>query len=278
MKIVVLGSTGMLGNTVGKYFVSKYGGKKVSLSYRNKKISYGEKSFYFDVIKYFNFPNNKLKLPECDYVINCIGSIKQHKNWNTYEAIKINSCFPWELAKYCEENDTRLIHVTTDCVFSGKDGKYTENSLHDELDEYGKTKSLGEVESKNAMVLRTSIIGEELHTNVSLLSWVKSQQGKVIKGYTNHFWNGITTLQYAKVCDNIIKYDLYRSGLYHIFSDIVNKYELVSMINNYFNLKIRIEPFNTEFKCDRTLSTCKTLNDELNISSIKKQIKNISKD
>jgi len=273
MKVIILGSTGMLGNTVGKYFIDMYGEDNVFLSYRDKDISYGKMSFYFDALNFSDLFDRKFfKFPRCDYMINCIGLIKQDKKWDVYKAIKLNSCFPLELGRYCKDNNCRLIHVTTDCVFSGRDGGYTEEFPHDALDEYGKSKSLGEACQRDAMVLRTSLIGEEIHKNISLLSWVKSMDGKTVKGYVNHLWNGITALQYAKVCEQIIEKDLYEKGLYHVFSDIVTKYELISMISKHFNLNVIVEPFKTEINCNRTLSTVKKLNSKLNIPTVREQL------
>jgi dTDP-4-dehydrorhamnose reductase/intein/homing endonuclease len=161
------------------------------------------------------------------------------------------------------------------CVFSGKEGKYTEESQHDALDDYGKSKSLGEHCQKFGMLIRTSIIGEEIHKNASLIEWIKSQKGKEINGFTNHLWNGITTKQYAKICSQIIDENLYEKGLFHVFSDVVNKLELASFVNEKFDLGITIKPFETENPCDRTMSTVKDLNSKLTIPTIKEQIENL---
>ena len=130
-----------------------------------------------------------------DYVINCIGVIKPVMMKNLRDAIYINSVFPFDLAVYCEDINAKLIHITTDCVYSGKRKAYIESDVHDALDEYGKSKSLGEPD--NCMVLRTSIIGPETFHNRSLVSWFLKQTE--CQGYVNHFWNGITTKEYGKV-------------------------------------------------------------------------------
>jgi dTDP-4-dehydrorhamnose reductase len=276
MKIIVLGSTGMLGWRMGKYFTDKYGEKNVHLSERGKKVPYSNNTFYFDVLKFINLLREKqFEFPECDYIINCIGLIKQYKTWNTRDALVLNSLFPLELARYCKDRDIKMIHITTDCVFSGRVGRYTEEYFHDALDEYGKTKSLGESCKSEVMVLRTSIIGEELYGNLSFIEWVKSQKGKRINGYINHIWNGVTTLQYAKLCSTIIDEGLYDNGLFHVFSNIINKYELALIINEHFKLDISVDPFETEISCDRSLSTVKKLNSKLNIPSIEEQIAEI---
>ena len=218
-KIVVLGSTGMLGNAVGKYFLSQPDKYRTYLSYRNKDVSYGKNKFKFDPLF-----EGLDKIPKSDFIINCIGITKPNIDKNKAHSIIINSLFPWQLADHARKTKTKLIHITTDCVFSGKDGNYRENSEHDALDFYGKSKSLGE--PNEAMVLRTSIIGEEIHNHANLLAWVKSMAGKDINGFTNHLWNGITTKQFAKVCEKIIDSRLADNGVHHIFSNPVNKYQL----------------------------------------------------
>ncbi|MGD9107944.1 MAG: sugar nucleotide-binding protein [Gammaproteobacteria bacterium] len=265
MRIVVLGSTGMLGNAVGNYFINSFGEDNVCLSYRTEQVAYGVNRFYFDpLISSFD------EIPQCDYLINCIGVIKPFVRNNYVNTIKINSIFPRELADYCEAKDIKLIHITTDCVFSGKEGGYTEASVHDCLDEYGKSKSLGE--SDNCMLIRTSIIGEELHNNASLIAWAKSQKGSKVNGFVNHLWNGITAHQYAIICSQIIRQSLHEYGLFHVFSNCVSKYELLHLINDKFALNLKINAFDAPVKIDRTLATCRSLMSNLEVPDIEKQI------
>tara|TARA_R110000823_G_C15950210_1_gene501593 strand:- start:56 stop:865 length:810 start_codon:yes stop_codon:yes gene_type:complete len=267
-KIVVLGSTGMLGHKVFEHF-SNLEGYEVFGSYRTESVAPINNSFPFDA----ELPIWSA-IPQCDYILNCIGVIKPFMKDNAVGAIKINSLFPWHLAEWCENNDTRLIHITTDCVFSGNKGSYTEESLHDCLDDYGKSKSLGE--PTNCMVIRTSIIGEEIHKNASLIAWAKSQKEKSVNGFSNHWWNGITTLEYAKVCQQIIDQGIYKTELYHIFSPTpVNKYQLLRMISDKFDLQLDVKSFETENSNDRTLTTNKNLVKKITISSISNQIENL---
>lgn len=264
MKILILGSTGMLGNAVGKYFLNT--NHEITLSYRNKDLVYGN-SIYFDPL------NTKIDnvIKGYDVVINCIGTIKPFMASSPRDARFINSVFPWDLANSCEQFGVKLIHITTDCVFSGKKGSYTESDVHDALDDYGKSKSLGE--PTNAMVIRTSIIGEEIHKNASLIEWAKSQKGNTVKGFTNHIWNGITTTQFAKICDSIIQNDIWTPDLFHVFSPVsVNKFQMMSLFNNKWNLNLNIETFETVEKCDRSLSTKKTLCEVLRIPTLEEQI------
>lgn len=270
MKIAILGSTGMLGNAVGRHMIATYGEDNVFLSYRDEKVSYGKKKWYYDATS-----DEYENLPDCDYVINCIGTIKPFMEMDIKKSIFINAIFPIQLADICAAKKIRLINITTDCVFSGKIGGYNENGTHDALDDYGKSKSLGEVCKRNSMLIRTSIIGREIHKKASLLEWAISQKGKDVKGFTNHLWNGVTTNQYATICSQIIDNDLYENGLFHVFSNVVNKYELLSLINDRFKLELTIAAFETEQKCDRTLSTIKDLNDKLGVPSLKKQIEEL---
>lgn len=265
MKVVILGSTGMLGSSVGNYFIEKFGVDNVYLSYRTEQVAYGKNRFYFDPLI-----DSLEEIPQCDYLINCIGVIKPFVKNSYINTIKINSIFPRELADYCERKGIKLIHITTDCVFSGREGSYTEYAEHDCLDEYGKSKSLGEAD--NCMLIRTSIIGEELHHNASLIAWAKSQQGKQVNGFVNHFWNGVTTGQYAAICDKIISKNLYQHGLFHLHSNAVNKFDLLHLLNNRFNLDLTIKAFEAPDKVDRTLSTVKSLLDDLELPAIEQQI------
>jgi dTDP-4-dehydrorhamnose reductase len=204
-----------------------------------------------------------------------MGIIKQRKNISKLEFIKVNSVFPYVLADLCESVGCNLLHVTTDCVYDGLGGNYDEHHVHNVNDIYGVTKSLGEPE--NTTVIRTSIIGEEVGQARSLVEWVKLNKNKEIKGYTNHFWNGITCLQFIKVCENIVENKSYWKGVKHVFSPTnVTKYELVSMISDIYNLNIKIIPYETEIKCDRTLSSSRD-DIKIIIPELNQQIKEMKK-
>jgi len=266
-KILILGSTGMLGNAVAKYFMGN-SGYEVTTTYRNASVAFGEHTVQFDALS-----DSLEQLPDdCDYVINCIGVIKPFMAEDPLAAIKINSVFPWELAAWCNSRGSRLIQITTDCVFSGKKGKYVESDLHDALDSYGKTKSLGECASE-AMVLRTSIIGEEIHKNASLVAWAKSQSGKTVNGFSTHLWNGITTKEYARICDKIISNGWYERGLFHVFArDDVSKLQMMAYFNEKFDLGLTIVEGKPE-PVDRTLRTEKELCVKLEIPTVEQMIR-----
>lgn len=189
-----------------------------------------------------------------DIVINCIGVIKQRKDVGDIDFIDINTIFPRILADLCEDYGVHMIHPSTDCVFSGLRGQYSEDDPHDALDVYGKTKSLGE--PPNATVIRTSIIGEELKGKLSLIEWVKSNKNKTVNGYTNHTWSGIGCLEFAKLCEKIINENMFWMGAKHVFTqEPITKNNLVELISEIYNLNVKVTPVEVPVKCDRSLIT-----------------------
>ena len=147
-----------------------------------------------------------------------------------------------------------MIHITTDCVFTGNKGSYTESDIHDISDVYGRSKSMGE--PLNSTIIRTSIIGEEKNTKRSLVEWIKSNKDKTVFGFTNHLWNGLTCLQVAKVIDEMIQKNIFWKGVRHVHSPrSLDKQQLVQLISDIYNLNITITPKETDQKCDRSLST-----------------------
>lgn len=257
MRIAILGQNGMLGHVVKRVFANEgfydvIGFGRESLDVYPRKLN--------DV----GAKLSNLMGFETDWVINCIGAIKPTFQAATDPSVPIytNAVFPHQLATWGEFTKTNIIHITTDCVFSGRRGKYTEQCLHDPLDEYGKSKSLGE--PTNAMVLRTSIFGpEQGGRSRSLLEWIKKQNGQTINGFTNHYWNGLTTLELANCLLDIIDADLYTKGLFHVFSEDVTKYDMVRIIAKAYDLDIELNEFETDECVDRTLRTVEDLNDYL---------------
>lgn len=201
-------------------------------------------------------------LRDTDWVINCIGIIKPYIRDNNLKevarAIYVNSLFPNSLAQAIQGSKTKIIQIATDCVFSGKTGGYVETDSHDAADIYGKSKSLGEVVAENFYHLRVSIIGPEKKTHKSLLDWVLTQPiNAQLKGFTNHTWNGITTLHFAKICLGIINHNIPLKNLQHIVpKNGLNKYEMIGYFKKYFNRNdLKIEKFETPQSIHRTLKT-----------------------
>ena len=265
-KILLFGGTGMLGRYVYRYFIKN----NLNVCIINYRIL--DKNFETleaVLIKY------GIDADTC--VINCIGLIPQRKNDNTNissdkEYFIINGLFPHILWELCKKYNAKMIQPSTDCVFSGKTGGYIETELHDEINAYGMSKSLGE--PVGCTIIRTSIIGLEVQNKKSFLEWVLSNNNKTIQGFTNHYWNGITCLEYCKIIRDIIDKNLFWSGIKHIFSpNVHSKYEIAQMIVNVFELNIVIEPMQTDGICDKSLKSIYI--NEFNIKDLCEQVKEL---
>ncbi|MFW9881421.1 MAG: sugar nucleotide-binding protein, partial [Candidatus Thorarchaeota archaeon] len=222
----------------------------------------------FDASDIAQLEREKLLRFKIDYIINCIGITKPFSKDDDPEGVKraifINSKFPWELGEYGIKKKIKIIQIATDCVFSGKRGNYNEIDPHDPLDVYGKSKSLGEVFNGSILNIRCSIIGPEIKKQKSyLLEWFLNQPDKsTIGGYEHHIWNGVTTLQFAQICEKIIETDMYEnlmkiSYIHHYMPNkIVTKFELMNIFNKIFKKGLEINRVNIPpQKIDRTLST-----------------------
>ena len=266
-KLIILGSNGMLGNYIKRYFEKN---SKLQIICINRN-DYDALNDSIDKLE------QKIKdhLDIKTVVFNAIGvipqAIKNHNLTNNH-FIKINQEFPHQLANLCEKYQSQMIHSTTDCVYSGKKGNYIETDVHDETSIYGMTKSKGE--PNNCTVIRTSIIGEEINNKRSLVEWIKSNNCNEIDGFTKQFWNGITCLQYAKILEKMINDNIFWKGVRHIFSPkTISKYELVCMINDNYKLNITINKYNVSDKIDKSINTIYQENALFNIPDLLQQIK-----
>jgi dTDP-4-dehydrorhamnose reductase len=240
MRVIVLGMNGMLGHYVYNYMYDYF--EVVGTTRRELDVTTANVKFVSSNIR----PG--------DVVINCIGLITQRTGIKKLDFIIVNSMFPLIVQEACKEKDAKFIHITTDCVFSGKDGLYNEKDPHDAKDLYGLTKSLGEPD--DATVIRTSIIGEETRNYLSLLEWVKNNKNKEVNGYTNHYWNGITCLQFAKLCKHIIDTNCFWTGTKHVFSpELLSKYELIKLISEIFKLDVHVKKHKADVFCNRSLTS-----------------------
>jgi dTDP-4-dehydrorhamnose reductase len=185
--------------------------------------------------------------------INCIGIIKQLKEaHDPLISIELNSLFPHRLAELCNATGTRLFHMSTDCVFSGRKGHYTEDDIPDAEDLYGRTKLLGEVNGPGLLTIRTSIFGRDFAKQSALLEWFLSNRGKSVCGYTRAIYSGFPTQVLARIMGDLIADFPALSGLYQIASEPISKYDLLVKIREAMKLDIEIEPDATEI-CDRSL-------------------------
>ena len=187
-------------------------------------------------------------------VVNCIGIIKQRPTAKeSIPSLEINSLLPHRLAVLCKGVGARLVHLSTDCVFSGTKGNYQESDPSDAEDIYGKTKFLGEVYDENCLTLRTSIIGRELTRKKSLLEWFLAQSGTV-KGFKNAIYTGFTTLEMSRIIETMLLDYPAASGVYHVSSDPINKYELLLLFRDKLGHDVEILP-DEAFYCERSLDS-----------------------
>lgn len=280
-KIAIIAPTGMLGSMLYNEYKHKY---SLILIYRDaskyklltslygstqtsKTIQFDMNTLFQDYIK--GFPQSEvsedmqrlvIEIGDVDYIINCAGIIKPYAAQNSIQTLFINGILPHILSQLYKE---KLIHITTDCVFSGiTHAPYTEASLHSPTDLYGISKSMGEPQT--SLVLRTSIIGPEISGYVSLLEWTKKQKGKEVKGYSNHLWNGLTTKELAKNISKIMdsKSGFLKMGTYHLYSSDISKYEILQKLNEKYHLEMNIQKTET-YPIDRRLRSifplCKDL-------------------
>ena len=266
MKIFVLGKSGMLGRYVYTYLKGKgYNVRGIGRRHIDASDTCSDLHHFVE----YNMAHG-------DVVINCIGTIKPRVDeLGDTNAIIVNSLFPRKLADLCEEYGVKLIHPTTDCVYTGSKGDYDENDSYDVSDVYGMSKALGE--PSNCTVLRTSIIGEEVGQGRSLVEWVKGNKGGDTNGYLNHYWNGVTCLQFGKIVETMIENDLFWLGIKHLHSDKVDKQQLSELINDSFDLGITITPVTVDTTVDRSMTTIHPDNlDKFNIPPLKVQIQEMA--
>jgi dTDP-4-dehydrorhamnose reductase len=260
-KIIILGSTGMLGSAVTRYLTAS--GLSVTEVNRNgKPIVGGNNSRKFSVEDGEINLVSILSEVKYDFIINTIGMIKQKINEaddnSRKKAYEINSIFPLYLNNFSKSFGIPIIQIGTDCVYSGLQGKYSEKDNFDPVDIYGKSKLTGEENSKEVMTIRCSIIGKEMLTNISLMSWVLSQKPNAeLHGFSNHLWNGVTALDFARISAGLIKSNFYEPGVFHLIpKNQVSKFELLQEITIAFGrLDIKIKEFFAESHVDRTLTT-----------------------
>jgi dTDP-4-dehydrorhamnose reductase len=263
-KLIIFGSNGMLGSYISKYFRLNTTIEVIPLTRTGYDITIENISKLEDFL-------NSFDIDRYTCIINCVGLIPQRAHKGDMNYFFINTIFPLELSKVCVKYDTQLICPTTDCVFSGKRGKYNENDFHDEKSAYGISKSLGE--PPNATIIRTSIIGEELVNKCSFLEFIKNSTSD-INGWDTHLWNGITCYQYCKVIHQIITDNLFWRGVRHIYSpDIKSKYELAVIIKDVYNLDFHINRFIHSTCVDKTLTSIFDTNTLFNIPPLDQQIR-----
>jgi dTDP-4-dehydrorhamnose reductase len=261
-KVLVLGATGMLGNAVFRYMADA-----PELQVWGTVQNAAGKRFFADALQPYLLANvnvldfdtlvGAFEQTRPDVVINCIGLIKQLADANDpLAALPINAMLPHRLAKLCALSGARLIHISTDCVFSGRQGMYLESDPSDAEDLYGKSKYIGELDDlPHAITLRTSIIGHELSGHVGLVDWFLSQEGSV-QGYRKAIFSGLPSVELARIMRDFVIPNRELAGLYHVSAAPIDKYALLKQVCEVYGKTLEIVP-DDAIRIDRSLDSAR---------------------
>lgn len=257
-KVLVIGASGMLGSSIFR-FLSEAENLEIYGTVRDAS------AIKFFPVNLHPFLINGIEANEAgllsafllakpEVVVNCIGIVKQHPDSNHHLAsLEINATLPHRLARYCKMISAKLIHFSTDCVFSGTKGHYNESDVPDAYDLYGRTKLLGEVDYDDSITFRTSLIGHELRSAKSLIDWFLSQSGEV-KGYKKAVFSGLPTIEIARVLKDYVLPNQNLTGLYHLSVDPINKFDLLNLVATEYGKDIKILP-DEKLVIDRSLDS-----------------------
>ncbi|MBY0361664.1 MAG: SDR family oxidoreductase [Phreatobacter sp.] len=246
--IIILGATGMLGRSAYRLFAASKGWRVVGTARSSQFTADLPRSETAKVVTGVDVADTdriiqELAAAKPDIILNCIGIIKQlDAAKNALMSISTNSLLPHRLAIICESIGARLVHVSTDCVFDGQKGFYKESDAANAQDLYGRTKLLGEVDYPHAVTLRTSIIGHEAGSAVSLVDWFLNQPGPRVKGYRKAIYSGLPTVELARVVRDVVAPRPDLRGLWHVASDPINKYELLKLVASAYGKSTIIDP------------------------------------
>ncbi len=258
MRILVFGGDGMLGHQLFKTLSRRH---DVRVTLRQRLSAYKDFNLFskenaYEGIEVGSMDRLMDMLGEFrpEAVVNAVGIVKQRATAKEcIPSLEINSLFPHRLACLCKAAGVRMVHMSTDCVFSGKKGRYRETDLSDAEDLYGRTKYLGEVYESHCVTLRTSIIGKELSRKQGLLEWFLCQKGSV-QGFKSALFSGFTTLELSRIIEKILTEYSKKGGLYHVSSDPISKFDLLKLVKEKLGLRIEIIPVE-EPRLDRSLDS-----------------------
>ena len=258
MRILVLGVTGMLGNAMFRVLSEKADLRVYGTARRESSRQNFSESLHSQIVVGVDVENHDSLVKafatvKPDVVVNCVGLVKQlAEASDPLLALPINTLLPHRLAALCQATSARLVHISTDCVFSGSKGGYLEADFPDAYDLYGRSKLLGEVDYPHAITLRTSIIGHELSGHRSLVNWFLAQQGSV-KGFTRAIFSGLPTVELATVIRDVVLPHQELHGLYHVASKPINKFDLLQLVAKTYGKDTKIDP-SEELVIDRSLN------------------------
>ena len=253
MKVLVLGASGMAGHVITTYLEESSVFEVYSIS---RSFELNDKTSIIDVSNLSEF-NAYLESMDFDVIINCIGILNWYAELNKDKAVLLNGHLPHFLEYKYQDSFTKIIHLSTDCVFSGNSGNYTENSFKDGDSFYDRTKAIGEIRNDKDLTFRMSIVGPDMnYTGIGLFNWFMNSEG-TIDGYSNAIWTGVTTIQLAKA----IRYAIFTNltGLYHLVpKSKINKYELLILFRSIFDKKDLVINKNETVKIDKSLINTRT--------------------
>jgi dTDP-4-dehydrorhamnose reductase len=260
MKILILGGAGMLGHKLFQYLRGRHPDTICTVRWALdeqalRKVELLHTGGVLQNVDVADFAALERLLVQSspEVVVNCVGIVKQREEAKSaIPSITVNALLPHQVAAICNRVGARLIHFSTDCVFSGRRGNYQEEDLSDAEDLYGRTKFLGEVVGGRALTVRTSMIGRELQHQESLLEWFLKQNHKTVAGYTRAMFSGVTTNYLAKLVQLLIEEHSQLAGLYQVTSQTISKFELLCLLRDAYRLDIEITA-NTGFFCDRSM-------------------------
>jgi dTDP-4-dehydrorhamnose reductase len=256
MRILILGGDGMLGHHLLRHFAPRH---ETRVTLRRPLSAYAPLGLFGPDNAYGGV---ELRTTDAlapivaafrpDAVINAVGIVKQRPDAaDVIRNIEINALLPHRLGLLCRDAGARLVHMSTDCVFSGRKGNYAESDTADADDLYGRTKHLGEVQGPNALTLRTSFIGRELLRKTGLLEWFLAQTG-TIRGFRRAIFSGFTTIEMARIIEMLLTRFPQAAGMYQVAAEPISKHDLLTLVKNRLGLAVRIEPYD-DFVCDRSL-------------------------
>ena len=257
MRVLILGGDGMLGHQIFCHFTGRH---DVSVTLRLGREAYERYRLFENRTAYYGIDARQtdgLLQVMADFrpeaVVNAVGIVKQRSEANeVIPSLEINSLLPHRLALVCRTVGARLVHLSTDCVFSGRKGNYRESDQPDAEDLYGRTKLLGEVSEPHCITLRTSMIGPELSRKTGLLEWFLAQRGRTVKGFTKAIFSGFPTSELAHIVERTLTDAPKAHGVYHVAAAPISKYDLLTLIRDRLRLPVTIEQDST-FECDRSL-------------------------
>lgn len=257
MRVLILGGDGMLGHQLFRHFKERHD-VRVTLrlgreAYEAYRLFEAGTAFYGIDLRQVDGLSQVLADFRPEAVVNAVGIIKQRAEAKAVIlSLEINSLLPHRLALMCQTSGARLIHFSTDCVYSGRKGRYSEADLSDAEDLYGRTKFLGEVSGPHCLTLRTSMIGPELSRKTGLLEWFLAQRGQTVKGFTKAIFSGFPTSELARIVERMLVDVPRAQGVYHVAARPISKYDLLTLIRDRLGLPISIER-DSVFECDRSL-------------------------